>query len=116
MLRKAELVELAEFLDQDVVGTYTVLQLRAILQPAVDQAVAAGITHADFVRILPAPQQEPEGEEDDDEDDDEDETTAFHGVQSEPLMRGPASVSSSASRTHRLSTRNVSATVNLSQR
>jgi hypothetical protein len=112
-LRKGELIELAELLDQEIEGTATVLQLRAILQPIIEQAVEAGITHADFARILPAPQREPSDDEDEDEDD---ETAGFCSVVLEPPRRGPASIASSTASTRRIPTSNVSASANLYRR
>jgi hypothetical protein len=112
-LRKGELIELAELLDQEIEGTATVLQLRAILQPIIEQAVEAGITHADFARILPAPQREPSDDKDEDKDD---ETAGFCGVVLGPPRRGPASIASSTASTRRIPTSNVSASANLSRR
>jgi hypothetical protein len=83
-LHTTELLELAKFLDLAIDTTNTVIQLQAILQPAVNEAVGSGTTHTNFARIFPAPQQDPPKEEEpeDEEDGEEnDEAASFCGVQ-----------------------------------
>jgi hypothetical protein len=77
-LSKPELVELAELLEVDINPAMTKAQIRNVVDPAVEQAVASGTTHVDFARILPPRKQTPE--EDKDEEDEEEDDTEFHGI------------------------------------
>jgi hypothetical protein len=83
-LRKAELIELAGFLNVEANKGMTIPQLQTVLQPAVVTAIADGTTHIDFARNLPPPQPLPSKDLDDLEDP-EDQRYTFGGVLQEPL-------------------------------
>jgi hypothetical protein len=107
-LRKAELIELAGFLDIEANEGMTIPQLRTVLQPAVVTAIADGTTHVDFARILPPPQPLP-SEDPDDLEDPEDQGSTFGGVLQEPLddresLPPISELGSSRRLSHRLST------------
>jgi hypothetical protein len=68
MLRKAELIELAKFLEVETDESMKVPELQELLEPAVKSAIADGITHMDFARILLPPQQPSKDKEEDEEE------------------------------------------------
>jgi hypothetical protein len=114
-LLKAELLELAVILDVPAVRTMRVAEIRQLLQPAIELAVAAGTTHVNFTTILPPPRRnrgdDGVDEDEEDEEDEDEDAPGFNGIQgrqsppassvsvrSNHRLAGPASVASTARR------------------